>query len=47
MQLNKYWIIVSLVTIFTIFIFVHFSNKLESYVTDSLIENQEVSHGLK
>jgi len=47
MQFNKYWMIVSLVTIITIFIFVDFSKKLESYVTDSLIEEQGAVPGLK
>jgi len=49
MQFNKYWIIVAGVTIANIFIFVFFSNKLESYVTDIMIDegNQQLINSLK
>jgi hypothetical protein len=39
MKFNKYWIIIAGITILNIFIFVFFSNKLESYVTDSMIDD--------
>jgi len=47
MQFNKYWILVALITIVNIFIFVHFSNKLEGYVTDSMIDNQKIVPGIQ
>jgi len=37
---NKYWIFIAICIIGNIFIFIFLSNKLESYVTDSIIENQ-------
>jgi hypothetical protein len=49
MKFNKYWIIVAGITIANIFIFVFFSNKLESYVTDSMVDesNQQLLNSLK
>lgn len=49
MKFNKYWIIVAGVTIVNIFIFVFFSNKLENYVTDNMIDegNQQLLNSLK
>jgi len=48
MKFNKYWIIVSAITLANIFIFAFFSNKLESYVTDSTIDkNQKLLESLK
>ena len=48
MQFNKYWIFIALCIIGNIFIFVVFSHKLESYVYDSMVtENQKVLAGLK
>lgn len=43
MKLNKYWIIVAFITIFNIFIFKYFSNKLESYVTESILEEDRLN----
>ncbi len=48
MQFNKYWIFIALCIIGNIFIFVVFSHKLEGYVYDSMVtENQNVLDGLK
>lgn len=48
MAFNKYWIIVAIITIANILIFVFFSNKLESYVTDTTVdENQKLLEALK
>jgi len=48
MKFNKYWILVAGITIANIFIFVYLSNKLESYVTNSIIdENKSFLSDLK
>lgn len=48
MAFNKYWIIVAVITIANILIFVFFSNKLESFVTDTKIEDdQKILEALK
>lgn len=48
MAFNKYWIIVAVITISNILIFVFFSNKLESYMTDIKIDdNQKLLETLK
>jgi len=40
LSFNKYWIFIALCIIGNIIIFVFMSDNLESYVTDTLIENQ-------
>ncbi|MFA5773725.1 MAG: hypothetical protein WC908_03590 [Candidatus Paceibacterota bacterium] len=40
LSFNKYWIFIAICIVGNIFIFIFLSNKLESYVTDSIIENQ-------
>lgn len=42
MKFNKYWIIVFGITIVNIFIFSTFSKKLETYVYDGIVENDQV-----
>lgn len=39
---NKYWIIIAFVIIINILIFTFLSNRLESFVADKMIENQEI-----
>lgn len=41
MKFNKYWIIVFVITLANIFIFSTFSKKLETYVSDGLIEKDQ------
>lgn len=41
MKFNKYWIIVFGITIVNIFIFSTFSKKLETYVYDGMVENDQ------
>lgn len=41
-QFNKTWLVISLVIICNITIFYFMSQKLESYVTDSMIEHTEI-----
>jgi len=40
LSFNKYWIFMALCIIGNIIIFTFMSDKLETYVTDSIIENQ-------
>lgn len=48
MAFNKYWIIVAGITIANILIFAFFSNKLESYMTDTTVDsNQKLLESLK
>ncbi len=42
MKFNKYWIIVAGITIANIFIFSAFSKKLETYVSDGMIEENQI-----
>ena len=46
-QFNKSWFWISIIIIGNILIFIYFSNKLESYVSDTLIQNQEMLNSLK
>lgn len=43
---NRTWLIISIIIIGNILIFVFLSNKLESYVIDSMVENQEMINGI-
>ena len=45
-QFNKTWLVISVIIIANILIFVFLSNKLESYVIDSMVENQEMINGI-
>ncbi len=38
-QFNKTWLVISVVIIFNIVLFYFMSQKLESYVADTMIEN--------
>lgn len=40
LSFNKYWILVSFITILNIFIFIIFSNKLENYVINRIMDDQ-------
>ena len=46
-QFNKSWLWISIIIIANILIFVFLSNKLESYVIDSMVENQEIINGIQ
>jgi|GEM_PF-4844040 len=43
MKFNKYWMLVAFITIVNIFIFVFLSNKLESYVVTTIVQNNVVA----
>jgi len=43
---NRTWLIISFIIIGNILIFVFLSNKLEGYVIDSMVENQEMINGI-
>jgi len=45
-QFNKSWLWISVIIIANILIFVFLSNKLESYVIDSMVENQEMINSI-
>jgi len=45
-QFNKSWLWISVIIIGNILIFVFLSNKLESYVIDSMVENQEMINSI-
>jgi len=40
---NKYWMFIAMAIIANIFIFVFLSNKLESYVVDTIVEKNNVN----
>ena len=46
-QFNKSWLWISSIIIANILIFIYFSNKLGSYVSDNLIQNKEMLNSLK
>ena len=46
LSFNKYWIFMVICIIGNIIIFTVFSKKLETYVSDTLIEHQEAAIGI-
>lgn len=43
---NKYWILISICIIMNILVFIFLSNRLENYVFDNIITNQNISDGV-
>ena len=46
-KFNRTWLLISLIIIANILVFVDLSKKLETYVADNMIENQEKTLNMK